>query len=644
MSTFYGLVLLIAVFSLLLFLLLFGSLPQCRNTPIYTFRRYLLYLPGLIIHADQVYLYGPLKSSSTKLWTVFYPVLLWLIPVGYTAVVTFCVCVFYSSTYPRIVHNLSSISIYFLIPATIGLVYIATALAIFTDPGTITQDNVLNALQTFPYDDIIFVGDGRDYKKEAEKIVARMERRGLVPISVVECAKNLILPATNATFRGLNSETSRPNSETETRSRTNNIPHPSSSNMVESERLANTSDSLLSDDTSNGLRWPYPYIHLQSSSQACRTCQLPKPARSKHCSTCNRCVAQFDHHCVWINNCIGLRNYRWFLLFLLANAQLLSYGAMLCYSLLSKELARFERLTELSNIAKGMPSLVQDEKLQENVKLLARGVMNIVEAGTAAAKDGHIVQTRVAATLASVSTNAPEVIISAASLAADTVKNIPVDLTGLSFFGKWYRILVLEENKPTSCLFLLCGSIFFLVAAFLIEHIRYIYLGMTTNETMKWEEVEYSIKDGSLFYFAATRRSAATQSGNEQQVSSFENGENEMQILEESMGNEQQENHQYQRSLQTQSESSNDTSSPLSSQAAYKYTLDSIDPSIPKPTLILQKLPNGMFNRQLSSWQRFRVVEERMVLVPLQSSRPIVNIYDFGFKKNFERILFPDSI
>jgi len=61
-------------------------------------------------------------------------------------------------------------------------------------------------------------------------------------------------------------------------------------------------------------------------ARKCTSCDVVKPARSKHCGLCNVCVAKFDHHCIWINNCVGVGNHKWFLLFLFWHLVLCFYG------------------------------------------------------------------------------------------------------------------------------------------------------------------------------------------------------------------------------------------------------------------------------------------------------------------------------
>ncbi|XVF10758.1 hypothetical protein REPUB_Repub07fG0210400 [Reevesia pubescens] len=62
-------------------------------------------------------------------------------------------------------------------------------------------------------------------------------------------------------------------------------------------------------------------VHGDSKNQDirfCQKCNQFKPPRSHHCSICKRCILKMDHHCVWVVNCVGALNYKYFLLFLIA--------------------------------------------------------------------------------------------------------------------------------------------------------------------------------------------------------------------------------------------------------------------------------------------------------------------------------------
>eukprot|EP00005_Dracoamoeba_jomungandri_P006982 CAMPEP_0174271958 /NCGR_PEP_ID=MMETSP0439-20130205/49581_1 /TAXON_ID=0 /ORGANISM="Stereomyxa ramosa, Strain Chinc5" /LENGTH=271 /DNA_ID=CAMNT_0015362255 /DNA_START=74 /DNA_END=889 /DNA_ORIENTATION=+ len=61
----------------------------------------------------------------------------------------------------------------------------------------------------------------------------------------------------------------------------------------------------------------------------CARCEEFKPPRSHHCRECNACTLKMDHHCPWVGNCVGLKNQKYFVVFLIYASVGLLYAVVI---------------------------------------------------------------------------------------------------------------------------------------------------------------------------------------------------------------------------------------------------------------------------------------------------------------------------
>ncbi|EDL43228.1 DHHC zinc finger domain containing protein [Plasmodium vivax] len=97
----------------------------------------------------------------------------------------------------------------------------------------------------------------------------------------------------------------------------------------------------------------YPYDEvIFHQNDKCSTCQMLKPARSKHCKYCLSCISRYDHHCFLLNNCIGGYNSSYYLAFICANATIAFHSFYITFRCLYN-IIKYENLLKATFIHKG---------------------------------------------------------------------------------------------------------------------------------------------------------------------------------------------------------------------------------------------------------------------------------------------------
>ncbi|GIX93815.1 palmitoyltransferase [Caerostris extrusa] len=83
--------------------------------------------------------------------------------------------------------------------------------------------------------------------------------------------------------------------------------------FILSNILGNYIMVIMTDSSTQKIILP---VLLKPMWHFCPVCQANAPPRAYHCDKCNCCLLKRDHHCTFAGCCIGLKNFRYFLVFL----------------------------------------------------------------------------------------------------------------------------------------------------------------------------------------------------------------------------------------------------------------------------------------------------------------------------------------
>lgn len=89
--------------------------------------------------------------------------------------------------------------------------------------------------------------------------------------------------------------------------------------------LSNLAMTMRKDSSTRGIILP---SLLKPEWHFCAACEANSPPRAFHCAKCKICVLKRDHHCTFACCCIGLKNFRYFLFFLLYLSIGATYASM----------------------------------------------------------------------------------------------------------------------------------------------------------------------------------------------------------------------------------------------------------------------------------------------------------------------------